>query len=1702
MSNNNINYFEPNDFDFNVEDLCVGVKLEVAVPGRAISASNDNTTISWQTIIEDANLFGGTDGYLSTSYSDISSLDAHSGGNKDSFGIEYINIHYNSWNFPEIDMKLIDIRGNALMNPLESRKDDNTKKGSFLNALFTFPYPIFKLTVKGYYGKPVTYKLTVRDVRTNFNASNGNFEITVKFIGYMFGYLNDIPMQYLLIAPDINYDGKTHLLGTFSDNDKHTIPTFREFLKSTTDAIKMISENQDIGKYKHDARRINGSITIFDDILQVVRKINDELTLAGTVYKNVFTITRGDGDESTTFTFSQREKDDNDTVITDDAVKTTINTIRGDLNRVINNHNKYIKDYDIDSSYRVKAIDDLKSDNNDFLNVDKSVDPKNFKLIYNYEELYSAVQGKSAALSSDKQNNDELMSAVMGSAYTQTMGWQPTVGNIFEMVLAHFNCFYENYYECISNIKGSSSSRNLRDLNVTTDCRTIGGANQTVPPYPLLTNERGGYQWIGSVTEMSETYQEKFFIEDIVKGATATATDLAKTALEYDLQREFASFPKKGIPTLLSDIYNGGMGNPYKGTSFARGKNGELPTAIQVFAKRLFLRYCFNGGEYAELSAENFAKLEALNCFREHLSLDELNYIKIETCWAEGNINSEIIQFIKDFTNYKGDYVKLSILYNDYAKAKITADAVNGHLKMHNSTFKDGDTEIVEYEDMMLPVYDYLNAYQGNTTATFQHVFPSKIPVLLNEIFDNVIVDREDRFGNNMKTLTMEYKIDTNLSDAEKSVQNENGTKIFGDFIEYYHRVNGKMDDDDILEYFLQNINVIYDNVYKHHGEDITIKNQLNILIKPTLEKYGIVIIPEIIFAYYYYKSKSYDFANYKNFIEKKGLTKKYYLNKIKMFLNSCKDTKPQNTSAMGYNYYHNLSEKSQKILNEILSETVTLYNLHGTYRKYDDNMVGEKVVLGVGEIFSKTIQDLYKKMDETQYRITTQRNEYSTPDKKIAIYMTMKELYDRWKFGTWRPDVTKTNEQNLMVSLDNFVFLDSHYDDIKQKHYINFDVFADLVRNIVDTSKEMSVYSFFYEICKAANMTLHALPINVYDYLSGKESKIREMFTAYPYMACEDSAMQTTYVAMYAHKPSEHLNIVDPYNSYEDDGIDFRSNGTVIKSEKPLPVFGVTYGMEKQRFFKNISVGSDNPKTTAHSLMSELLISKQATSGSQNLGFEAHDIFDVYASKSYTCRVEMMGNSMLMPMMYFQLNNIPMFKGGYFIINAEHNISRNGMTTTFTGVRVNKNRFDLLPKNIPDVQTYAEESGSGLFGENNRKDSNINVSETDVTNRKLNSKAKFFKEEVHIILDAGHDMTVDGKESPQFDVYDINNISTVMQDRYKQQIIKTTPTIQTGDTEINGSLRPLSKTRKEEYQPNTGINNQGRTRYREYWGNRKIVNEIKRQLMQRGISEDRITIMSTEGRNAPSFDKKYGKTYSKKVNEIYDANNGQCIMISIHSNAEGSSVDETTFLENGNRANYWSIYCQNNNEYIKGRGLRKNIGEPIPHEEDSWSLAHCILESMKSIIMGEDFKQNFKGLNTNKLSIGNEVKVFTDTEEGIRPLTYAKPPTVLSENFFHTSADGVRILGSKKGVELIAKAHVDGIMNFLGSLSLPNSFVNYEPNKFVTYEEGSRKDGVIVSDNEYYYFSNNTKMKKETYEKFQNGGNQNKLVNFGTLNQ
>ena len=141
--------------------------------------------------------------YLTVNYTDIS-FQTPEFNTSECLGIESITINYDSWFYPKVTIKFVDVRCGTVMEPSEreyyNSKNDGISK-SIYKAFFSFPYPIFTLKVKGFYGRGVTYRLAVSKTSMEFDANNGNCNINVDFIGYMYGVFADIPMTFLAVAP-------------------------------------------------------------------------------------------------------------------------------------------------------------------------------------------------------------------------------------------------------------------------------------------------------------------------------------------------------------------------------------------------------------------------------------------------------------------------------------------------------------------------------------------------------------------------------------------------------------------------------------------------------------------------------------------------------------------------------------------------------------------------------------------------------------------------------------------------------------------------------------------------------------------------------------------------------------------------------------------------------------------------------------------------------------------------------------------------------------------------------------------------------------------------------------------------------------------------------------------------------------------------------------------------------------------------------------------------------------------------------------------------------------------------------------------------------------------------------------------------------------------------------------------------------------
>lgn len=220
----------------DLENLSISVDLEVEVKGRTyMSAQNGNQknmTLSWQSSAEGESLSffrgtkipvgknGETINSLTTNYTDCHLVDIQKDGTSEMFGIKSIDINYNNFMIPEVNIQFTDVRGVSLFAGEEIRHNQTKHgitglanpdiEGSFFKCFFTFPYPKFILKVKGFYGEMVSYELTCSDFRSAFDSNTGNFNVNVKFVGYAFSFLGDIMVNALVAAPYSEYLGKEY----------------------------------------------------------------------------------------------------------------------------------------------------------------------------------------------------------------------------------------------------------------------------------------------------------------------------------------------------------------------------------------------------------------------------------------------------------------------------------------------------------------------------------------------------------------------------------------------------------------------------------------------------------------------------------------------------------------------------------------------------------------------------------------------------------------------------------------------------------------------------------------------------------------------------------------------------------------------------------------------------------------------------------------------------------------------------------------------------------------------------------------------------------------------------------------------------------------------------------------------------------------------------------------------------------------------------------------------------------------------------------------------------------------------------------------------------------------------------------------------------------------------------------------------------
>ena len=402
---------------------------------------------------------------------------------------------------------------------------------------------------------------------------------------------------------------------------------------------------------------------------------------------------------------------------------------------------------------------------------------------------------------------------------------------------------------------------------------------------------------------------------------------------------------------------------------------------------------------------------------------------------------------------------------------------------------------------------------------------------------------------------------------------------------------------------------------------------------------------------------------------------------------------------------------------------------------------------------FNKVNEILKSKSDELNPAKAIEKTDvaiFGTSNKdviKLQLYRTCKNIYDKWISGAKDENslifqcggrsLTDTNlakkysgkDDAKPRMIDSFRFVARNFRDIGDKLYVNPLPINNYLLDNVNTSS----YDIISNLLSENNFNFIPLP----NFINFNDDKVMtSLFKPFNYNVdrIPDGACGPSFVCVYAGQSSKHLDYGRPQNTtkhsskYPNDGFDLRCyNGNQLNPdapddfvavedkkdyEEPVSAFVVKYSQQNQNIFKDIDLDQSEFSETDESLKIQDEISQKGSENNRSI--IGQNIYNVYAVRSYTAKVEMMGNAMIQPMMYFQLDNIPMFHGAYLITKVSHSITPNSMSTHFQGTRIRYPETPLIKAYdvyMSLLDTYDTSSaGNGVVGGGGTIDPNYDV--------------------------------------------------------------------------------------------------------------------------------------------------------------------------------------------------------------------------------------------------------------------------------------------------------------------------------------------------------------------------------------------------------
>lgn len=1303
---------------FESEDRFLYVNLQAYKKSRSVlvqeeqgidfaSSESNNKPISFISTTKQ----NGKD-YVTTNYVNIDGLESSVEG----FGITSIDINQSADFVPKVKIKFFDVRGSAM----KSFDLNNGVKNSNnpLATFFTYPYPIFKLTIKGFYGNPVSYCLHLVKSDYTFNSNDGGFVIDAEFVGYTYAFLSHIPVKYLYSLPNTSI-GRKKL-------ERNGAKPLSDVINDYTKLTRFISQ------YKKENNEYE-TIRVLNTILNQIREL--QIKTGSFVAKDnsaLYTQRLSFDGETTSNSLYVRNsaiytvyaKDNYDRFFKD--IKVKINNLKETLTQ----NNLSFSDYNVDeikapetSRSLQDTINKVKSDisenepdyNLSTLSVDKlrerntTFTGNGVYFEINFYDLRIWLKNLSEKLNKQKDNLSNNVTDDLNQQIRTR--FNPTIDEFFRNFTANIEAFNEIVFDYA--IKASAD--NLKDrrkeiLGVNTDVK----AEDEIYPFPdvIIGNEKG---WLGQLKNADEEVFPEIKLINLFVNSIFDLNNIQKE-IEYNNQLLLGIENENlnWLPINVLDIFD----SQYNDLNL----NGDLTDFYRVLTQRFFVLNNLSSFISNENDIKIWANLEskyAVDVIQNKQFIELFNSSEID-------IQQMINQFLDENFIFK--------INNLYGLIEPSASDVN---------FTDNNIIIIKSE---LPsFFDSLrtksNNYNNNLAKyindndirnkiagangfalTDNDIIAKKISL---KYFNNVISGQIDSLDDLDSLLLIDgqsilFERFTQSSVYLNGANNHIGrNKYNNNLYSIFDEPNYENFNDDLKKFLiLDTLNIKTDLI--EILDDLSDKSAVYLISKPILlylssilsiskkyaqndlnsDEYSFLISNNISISDFF---EFYDNENYN--IEVKNKLIRYVENwdyesiekSIKTYTESYKNNVNISENQIGFkdfvNSYNNIldfykTEEAIAVSNpkSIINETnlTTLDDLELFITEFKK------------EFAKKVSESRTKEVDQEKER----ERMLNDDDILIEVYNDIKSYYDKWlAYGENDGKIYNVCYSNKDKTLfDSFYFIDRAWNHIGDKVVLNPKPLLKLFKN-----DKINCYQFIGSLLNENNFSVHFAPSHV---SFQRPDDLVDMFT--PQTNLNKTFSNPAVIAFYIGEMSKYLKADE---NYKEDGFnlnetdipdDFSSRNIADRHiDDPSPYnissFIVNHGDTNQSHFSDIQISTTEFQNTAEYLKTQSDILDKG--GAVQRFYKGLDIYDLYKYRSYTATVTSMGNMMIQPFQYFQMN-VPLFKGAYMITNASHNLTPHNHKTTFKGYKISRYVMPLVTEVTSFINLSFDKSySSGQLG-------------------------------------------------------------------------------------------------------------------------------------------------------------------------------------------------------------------------------------------------------------------------------------------------------------------------------------------------------------------------------------------------------------------